>query len=348
MRGWLARSGGVLLIFALLAAGCGKKGEDGKGTEAKGPAAAIVNGDKIAVSELDQRVDLMLKSGRGPTPAAAGQPDPMPEFRRMMLDQLIDERLMLQEASRIGVAPSDSEVTASVTQFRTTFPSDSAYAAALREYQTTPEMVEDNLRNELTYRAFVRKSVEPKVTVDSLEVKAFYETHQDQFIAQEEMIHARHILLRADSTSAPEARQAARKRAEEILALAKAPGTDFAALALQHSEDSASRVNGGDLGFFGKGQMDPDFVSAAWKLRAGQVGPIVQTRFGYHVIKMEERRKPGLVPLPEVAEQIRQYLLQQKVVTELQAQLKALRDKAKIEKKLPEETPAGATGEKTG
>ena len=340
VRVWIV----ALAAAASIAAGCSKKGDLAKTEKPKGPAAAVVNGETITVPELDQRVDLMIKSGQGPQPTQAGQADPMPGFRKVVLDQLIDEKLMIQEAGRLGVTPPDSEVVRAVEQFKSTFPSEQAYQAELAKYQTNAEMVEQNLRNELTYRAFVRKVIEPKVVVDSADVRTFYETHQTDFIAPEEMVHARHILIRADSTTAPEARAQARKRAEEIRAMAVAPKADFATLASSHSEDAASRVNGGDIGYFGRGQMDFSFTDAAFRLKPGGVSPVIESRFGYHIIKVEAKRKPGLVPLPEVYEQVYTYLLQEKVRNLLQAELTGLRGKAKIEVKIEEPSTAEKAG----
>ncbi|HSU16234.1 peptidylprolyl isomerase [Longimicrobium sp.] len=119
-----------------------------------------------------------------------------------------------------------------------------------------------------------------------------------------QQVHARHILLRPPADATPAQRDSVKRLAETIQRQA-AGGADFAALARQYSQDT-SKDQGGDLGFFGRGQMTPTFEEAAFRLQAGQVSPVVESPFGFHVIKVEERRQE---PLGERKEQFRQYLV---------------------------------------
>jgi peptidyl-prolyl cis-trans isomerase C len=119
-------------------------------------------------------------------------------------------------------------------------------------------------------------------------------------------IRARHILLRIPADASPQQREALRQRAEELRQRAVA-GEDFAQLAQQHSEDPGSAQRGGDLGFFGRGRMVAPFEEAAFRLQPGEISPVVESPFGYHVIKLEERRQQEL---GEQREQFRQFLVQ--------------------------------------
>ncbi len=117
-------------------------------------------------------------------------------------------------------------------------------------------------------------------------------------------MHAQHILLKTTNKDAADVR----KQAESILTEAKAPGADFPALARKYSEDDASKGSGGDLGFFGRGSMVKPFEDAAFAMAPGQTSDLVQTDFGFHVIKVLEKRAAGQRPLAEVKDQIAEQL----------------------------------------
>jgi hypothetical protein len=119
-------------------------------------------------------------------------------------------------------------------------------------------------------------------------------------------VHARHILLRAPADATPAQRDSVHRLAESIRQQA-AGGADFAALARQYSEDPGSKAQGGELPVFGRGQMTPAFEDAAFKLDSGQISPVVETPFGYHIIKSEGRHQEAL---GERKEQFRQFLVQ--------------------------------------
>ena len=143
---------------------------------------------------------------------------------------------------------------------------------------------------------------------------------------QPEAMRASHILLKADT---PEAKAAAKTKAGDLLTQIKG-GADFAALAKQHSNDG-SAPNGGDLGFFPRGQMVKPFEEAAFALKAGEISPIVETEFGYHIIKGAEHRDARTVPLAEVSDRIAQALRQQKQQALAQEYVQSLKTKGKVE-----------------
>jgi len=124
-------------------------------------------------------------------------------------------------------------------------------------------------------------------------------------------------------------RQAGLAKAEDLLAQLKG-GANFAELA-KKSSDCPSAPQGGDLGFFGHGQMVPEFDEAAFALKPGEISGVVTTKFGYHIIKLEEKKDAGLVPEIEAAPRIREYLVGQKTGVAVEEKIKTLREKAKIE-----------------
>ncbi|MBI3950931.1 MAG: peptidylprolyl isomerase [Acidobacteria bacterium] len=150
---------------------------------------------------------------------------------------------------------------------------------------------------EAVLREAFLQDLQSKSQVTDEEIREFYEKHQSEF----DQVRARHILFSTrpaqnatgDSASKAPDREAVRRRAEEVSQRVKA-GEDFATLAKEFSEDPGSKEQGGDLGFFGRGQMTPKFEEAAFALQPGQISDLVETPFGFHIIKAEERRTAPL------------------------------------------------------
>jgi peptidyl-prolyl cis-trans isomerase D len=141
------------------------------------------------------------------------------------------------------------------------------------------------------------------VQVSNGDVAEYYELHKEESFTDPEQVRARHILVKAGKGGAEAARGAARKKAEDLLARAKA-GEDFAALATVNSEDPGSAAKGGDLGLFSRGRMAPAFETAAFALEPGALSEIVETPFGFHIIKVEEHPTGGVRPLDTVRDAI--------------------------------------------
>ena len=168
-------------------------------------------------------------------------------------------------------------------------------------YLTEPQV-------KLRYITFLNEQGSANIQVSDQEIEQYYKLNPDKF-STPELRQARHILIRSDAKESGELQAAKRKKIEAILALAKT-GKDFGQLAKEYSED-ASGKNGGDLGFFSKGQMVPPFAEAAFSLKEGEISPIVTTQFGLHLIKLEKIKPANVTTLAAAREQI---------ATELKAQ----------------------------
>jgi peptidyl-prolyl cis-trans isomerase C len=164
--------------------------------------------------------------------------------------------------------------------------------------------------------------------VSEADAKAVYDKNPNEF-KRPEMVRASHILARFPENADAAAKQKARAKIEGVLKDVRAGG-DFAELARKHSEDGSAQA-GGDLNFFAKEQMVPSFAEAAFALQSGRVSDIVETQFGYHIIKTTDRRAGGTVPFDEVKDQIAGYLRQQRQQEKTDALIEQLRAKAKIE-----------------
>jgi len=281
---------------------------------------ARVNGVAIPSAELEKAIRNLEANVGNQIPAERRS-----EIYRGILDQLVEMRLLEQEAAARNIKATDAEVAAGIEQMKKQAPNAEAFTKAL----ASRKMTEADLRNEARQRLAVDKlltaEVEPKAAVTEADIADFYKKNP-QFFMQPEAVRASHILLKADT---PEAKAAAKTKAQDLLTQIKG-GADFAALAKQHSNDGSAQA-GGDLGFFPRGQMVKPFEDAAFALKAGEVSPIVESEFGYHIIKSSERRDARTVPLAEVSDRIAQALRQQKQQQLAQEYVQSLKTKGKVE-----------------
>lgn len=175
------------------------------------------------------------------------------------------------------------------------------YATVQNDYKTEPKV-------KLKYLDFSYSTVGQKITVEEDELKNYFDDNSAEFSIPEKR-SARHILFKADESSPAEVHDEQRKKAEEILALAK-QGEDFASLAEKYSE-GPSKSNGGDLGQFGRGQMVKPFEDATFSLELNGISEVVKTAFGYHIIKVESIVPSETKPFSEVENTIREKLQNQ-------------------------------------
>lgn len=162
---------------------------------------------------------------------------------------------------------------------------------------------------------FLKREVAQKITVPEDELKSYYESHKEEFKTPE-MVRASHILIKVNPSASAEEKKAAKEKAENILKKIKS-GEDFAKLASEFSDDPGSKIKGGELGFFSRGRMVKPFEDAAFSLKPGEVSGIVETQFGFHIIKSEEKKDAGIENFDAVKERISQKLLQDRIKTKV-------------------------------
>jgi peptidyl-prolyl cis-trans isomerase C len=160
------------------------------------------------------------------------------------------------------------------------------------------------------------------------QVREFYDKNPDKF-KQDEQARASHILFRVDEKATDADKKKVRAQADSVLKQAKG-GADFAELAKKYSADGSAQ-QGGDLGFFTKDAMVPAFSDAAFAMQPGQISDVVTTQFGYHIIKVTERKPASTVAFDTVKDRIREFLTQQQKQQRAEAFIAELKKKAKIE-----------------
>ena len=203
--------------------------------------------------------------------------------------------------------------------------------AKKKGFDKNPELKEqlELLKDNIIAIEYLKKEVTNKVEVSEEDVKAYYESHKDEFKTPE-MVRSRHILIKTDPSASDNDKKKAKEKAEEILKKIKA-GEDFAKLASDVSDDTGSKPKGGELGFFPKGRMVKSFEDAAFSLKPGEVSGIVETQFGYHIIKVEEKKEPGMEPFDTAKEKIKQKLLQERTKAKVTEFLEKAMKEANIE-----------------
>ncbi len=294
----------------------------------KSPTDVVVkvNGTPITRAEVDRAVQILLSQNRIPQNLDAAT---RKQAEDAALDQLIGAEIVYQEGLKLDIKDLDKQVAEKAAQGKARFPSPAEYEAALKTNNLTEKDILELIRKDIVIGKVFEKEITSKVTVTAEEVKKFYDENQDKF-KQPESFHASHILIGVKPEATPEEKQKAREKAEAIKKKILA-GEDFATLAKAESSCPSS-AQGGDLGFFGKGEMVPPFENATAALKPGEVSGVVETQFGYHIIKLVEKKEGGTVKLDEAKGDIENYLKQtktQKAVSEYVAKLKS---SAKIEK----------------
>jgi peptidyl-prolyl cis-trans isomerase C len=285
---------------------------------------ARVNGEAINGAELERAVKALEGRAGGPVPA-----DQRDRVFRGVLDDMIGYKLLIQEAKARKIAVPDAEIEAQIAQIRSQFPTQQQFEQALAAQKLTLEDVREDARSEMSVEKLVEGEIAAKIAIKPEAVNDFYQKNQDKF-QQGPRVRASHILISFPQNADAAAKQQAKTKAEGILKDLKA-GKDFAAAAKESSQDPGSAVNGGDLGFFEKGQMVPPFEQAAFALNPGEMSELVESQFGYHIIKVAEKQTQRVVPLDEAKGQIEQYLSQQNRQAETEAFVNTLKTKAKIE-----------------
>ncbi len=287
------------------------------------PTIAKVNGETIGKDEFERAVKNLE--------ARAGQPVPVEERNRVyrqLLDQMIAYKLLVQESKTLKVAVPDTDIDGRIKQIQGQFPNEQAFTKALADQHVTMQQLKDDQRQQMLVAKVIDTEVNSKVNVTQKEVEDFYTKNPDKF-KQPEGLHAQHILIRPQGSDAA-AKAKAKAEAEAILKQIRG-GADFATLAKAKSQDQGSAQNGGDLGVFPRGQMVQQFDEAAFKLKDGEVSGVVETPFGFDIIKALEHKPARTVPLEEARPQVEQFLKGQQANEKTVAYIDQLKAKSKIE-----------------
>jgi peptidyl-prolyl cis-trans isomerase C len=291
---------------------------------------AKVNGKPVIGRELERMIRRELASIGSPEWKNLRE-DYKNQLTYNFIQTLVSSELIYQEANAKGIKAADAEVQAEFQKIAKSFKDDGEMNAALASEFIDRKILEKDLNKRLVIDKFISENVTKKIpAVTPEEVEKYYSGHPDEF-KHAEMVRTSHILIQPAGDT-PEQDSLAKKRADDLLARVN-KGEDFAKLAKENSMD-ASASQGGDIGYAPKDALAKEYGEAAFSLPVGGV-KLVRTSYGYHVIKVTDRKKEGTAPLDEIKTSLTDFLKNQKSDAELKKIIEQLRDKAKIEFLIP-------------
>ena len=295
----------VLIFLCLPLLACKERGE------AASPVLIRVENRTVSLEQFRREFAKTLPAGQELSAEEKNQ------LERAFLVQVIDRELTLGEAERLHIQVTPEELEQAIQEYRTEYP-DGAFDEVLKERGISFAEWRQELEQGLLVEKVMRQAVDARIAVSEPEVANYYRENQDEF-NRPEQVRARQIVVGSE------------EEGQRVLGLLR-QGRPFAAVAKEFSL-SPDAEEGGDLGFFARGQMPPEFDPVVFTLAPGRISDLVHSEYGYHIFLVEERRPAQRLPLEQARAQIREQLLAAKQEQAYQAWLQELRSRAKIDMK---------------
>jgi peptidyl-prolyl cis-trans isomerase SurA len=266
---------------------------------------ASVDGDPITSTDLKN-------------PNAAGGPGGMqssgvsigtPENPQGPLKTAIEQKLMEVEASKYASKVDDDEVDRYIANLeQQNHVTDDQLRAQLRAQNISYDDFRAKIRRQVEAMTMIDREVRQKIVIPEAEIEIYYKNNPDQFTTNAEKFKLAQILIAVPANATPQQVDDLRKKADEVHAKAVKSGADFAALALEYSDDD-SKTKGGELGEFAPDDLNDAVLAAIRNSKTGDISPVVKTKYGFHIVKVEDHETPGLEPLDQVRGKIRDLLM---------------------------------------
>ena len=287
--------------------------------------AAKVNGTVITRQELDRELAFVLREFM-----KRGQminDTQIPALRKNVLEYLINRELLYQAAQKNGNMVNEELINKQFEALKKNFSSEAEFKAALSKKNISEDALKIQIRKGIVIQTFINSKIAAKIRVSDKEMRVYYDEHPEAFIRPEQ-VRVSHILIKVSPKADKAEKKKARKKIEKIQTRLK-NGEDFTMLAKKFSE-GPSASNGGDLGYFGHGRMVKPFEKVAFGLKPGEVSDITETRFGYHLIKLIDKKAEKKVRYENAKTKIEPYLKRKKLQKEVNLYIGQLKEKAKI------------------
>jgi len=286
--------------------------------------AVTVNGKDITEADVDAKINTYMERMASQIPPGMSE-QYKKQMRPQVVESMVMEQLLDEQIKKANINITDSDVDNKITEIVATQPGMTmeSFKEMIASRGQSFDEVKGQIKKTMSYEKLIGN-----VEVNDAEAKAFYDENKEDF-NKPEQVKASHILVKVDPAATPEQKAAAKAKAEGLLKQAKAGG-DFAALAKENSDDPGSKIKGGDLGFFDRGTMVKEFADAAFALKVGDISGVIETQYGYHIIKATDRKQGGQMKFEDAKADIVKSL-QDRKKSEL---FKQLIDKIKAEAKV--------------
>ncbi|MEK7400312.1 MAG: peptidylprolyl isomerase [Candidatus Poribacteria bacterium] len=302
-------------------------------------AIAEVNNQKIYMSALAMQMRMMNIDPKGSNMSKEN----FIKARDQIIDSLIDQELLYEEAKKAGLEPKDTEVDTRIAEIKAQEP---RYEQILKMQGLTEKKFTVLVKRNLTMQNFIEKKIQPTAKpVTDEDIKQYYEENKAKYV-QKESVKASHILLKVELDAPEEDKTRAKNKLQSILQEARSGG-DFAELAKKNSQDPGSAPQGGNLGYFSRGQMVKPFEDAAFALKPGGISDVVETQFGYHIILLQDKKPGKQLSVEESKKNIEGALSDKYLNDALAGWIKPIKEKASIKILLKSETTPQAETPKT-
>ncbi len=293
-----------------------------------GSAVVIdVDGSKLTQGQVETEIKRTMSVMKKQMPADRLE-QAKENARKQVLSDFTAKTLLTNEVKRLNISASDAEVKEAEKQVKSDLPKGMTIEDLMKKNKITKEQMQEDLRFRIKISKLVMMQMSGKPKPTDKEINEFYQKNRDKF-KMPEAVHVRHILLAKAAGDDDKIKAEKRAKAEDLRRQLLA-GANFAEIAKNNS-DCPSKETGGDLGVFTRGEMVKQFENAAFSQEVNDVGPVVETEYGFHIIQVLERHAPKTLALDDrMKGNISTFMEQQKQQETFDAMLKKLRDKAKI------------------
>ncbi len=321
LKRWL-----LALIMALALVSIGSLGFAEEKKPSKGKVA-VVNGAVITREVFNRevsRVQIQEFKKRGSLSDSQ-----LAEINKKVLENLINRELLYQESQKNGIKVNENAVNERLMTIKKRFPGEAEFKNALSRINHTEETLKPMLKQGMTIQRLVEEQFAKKVKISDKEIKSYYKDNPNLF-KQPGQVRASHILIKVDPHADESKKAKARKELEKIQHKLQ-KDEDFTSLAKEFSQGPSS-AKGGDLGYFGRGQMVKPFEDVAFTLKPGEVSDIVETKFGYHLIKVVDKKPERTIAYEEIKGRIEQHLKNEEIQKRVSLYVEKLKENATVER----------------
>jgi parvulin-like peptidyl-prolyl isomerase len=295
-------------------------------------AVASVNGIEVTQEEVDEYINFILS--QDPEGGEYLTDEDLKELEINIIDSLLVVKLLEQYAGENNINASQEEVDLQMDSIITSYGSESAFEADLKEKNVNKSFLENELKNQIL-RSKIYAEATMEVIITEEQAKQYYDENLEVQFISPERIRVSHILsmfswVQDDSIEENDQDKEEAKDKIEFVQEQLEKGAEFGDMAREFSDDSSNSVDGGDLGFITRGQMVEEFENAAFALEIDEVSSIVETEFGYHLIKVFDREEEGAQAFEDVKDDISTYLSELNKMEKWEEFVMALIDDAEI------------------